>query len=162
MGDRVSVKTYGVATPDQLVSQSGLDFLQSIINGKNPHPPISELLHFHLAEAEKGRVVFEGTPDGQFYNPIGTVHGGWAATLLDSAAGCAIFATLDMGDRWTTLELKINYVRALSKDTGLLRAEGRVIHRGRTVATSEADLKDGAGRLYAHASATCMIFPARR
>jgi uncharacterized protein (TIGR00369 family) len=89
------------------------------------------------------------------------VHGGWAATLLDSALGCAIFTTLNKGDGWTTLDLKVNYVRGLTKDSGLLRAEGRVIHRGRTVATSEGDLKDSAGKLYAHATTTCMIFPAK-
>ena len=99
-------------------------------------------------------------PEFRHYNPIGSVHGGFAATMLDSALGCAIFSTLKRGDTWTTLELKINYVRAMTKDTGPVRAEGRVIHRGRTVATSEGDLKDRAGKLYAHASTTCMIFPA--
>jgi uncharacterized protein (TIGR00369 family) len=156
----VSEKTYGVVTPDQLLSQSGLDFLQGIINGKNPNPPICQVLDFHLTQAETSRVVFSGTPKRRFYNPIGSVHGGWAATLLDSALGCAIFTTLDKGDRWTTLDLKINYVRGLTEETGLLHAEGRVIHRGRTVATSEGDLRDSAGKLYAHATTTCMIFPA--
>jgi uncharacterized protein (TIGR00369 family) len=156
----VSEKNYGVVTPDDLLSQSGLDFLQGIIGGKNPHPPICEILNFHVTEAENSRVVFSGTPEWRFYNPIGSVHGGWAATLLDSALGCAIFTTLDRGDGWTTLDLKINYVRGLNKDSGLLRAEGRVIHRGRTVATSEGDLRDAAGKLYAHATTTCMIFPA--
>jgi uncharacterized protein (TIGR00369 family) len=106
-------------------------------------------------------VVFTGTPEWRFYNPIGSVHGGWAATLLDSALGCAIFTTLNKGDGWTTVELKVNYVRGLTKDTGPMRAEGRVIHRGRTIATSEGDLKDSAGKLYAHATTTCMIFPAK-
>jgi uncharacterized protein (TIGR00369 family) len=156
----VSEKSYGVVTPDQLLSHGGLEFLQSIISGKNPNPPICEVLNFHLTEAEKNRVVFSGTPEWRFYNPIGSVHGGWAATLLDSALGCAIFTTLDKGDKWTTLDLKINYVRGLTKVSGLLRAEGRVIHRGSTVATSEGDLKDAAGKLYAHATTTCMIFPA--
>ena len=105
--------------------------------------------------------MFEGLPEFRHYNPIGTVHGGFAATLLDSALGCAIFSTLGQGDAWTTLELKLNFVRAMSKDTGPVRAEGRVIHRGRTVATSEGDLKDGAGKLYAHATTTCMIFPVK-
>ena len=154
-------KTYGVVTPDHLLSQSGLDFLQGMISGKNPNPPICQVLNFHLAEAAPGRAVFSGTPEGRFYNPIGSVHGGWAATLLDSALGCAIFTTLNKGDGWTTLDLKINYVRGLNKDTGLLRAEGRLIHRGRTIATSEGDLKDSAGKLYAHATTTCMIFPAK-
>lgn len=156
----MSDKTYGVVTPDDLRAQSGLDFLRSIIDGRSPHAPLCEVLNFHLAEADKGRVVFAGTPEARFYNPIGSVHGGWAASLLDSALGCAIFSTLDKGDAWTTLELKINFVRALSKDSGLLRAEGRIVHRGRTVATSEGDLKDAAGKLYAHATTTCMIFPA--
>jgi uncharacterized protein (TIGR00369 family) len=157
----VQDKSYGVVTPDDLRAQSGLDFLRSIIGGTTPHPPICEVLNFHLAEADRERVVFAGTPEWRFYNPIGSVHGGWAATLLDSALGCAIFTTLNKGDGWTTLDLKVNYVRGLTKDSGLLRAEGRVIHRGRTVATSEGDLKDSAGKLYAHATTTCMIFPAK-
>jgi uncharacterized protein (TIGR00369 family) len=155
----VGGKSYGVVTPDVLTSYDGLDFLQAMIAGKVPNPPISEVLNFHLAEVSKGRAVFEGTPDPRFYNPIGTVHGGFAMTLLDSALGCAIFTTLLKGEKWTTLEMKTNMVRPIVKDTGTLRAEGRVIHRGRTVATSEGDLKDAAGKLYAHATTTCMIFP---
>ena len=146
---------------DTLKSLSGLDFLKGIVDGRQPSPPISELLGFHLVEVEDGRAVFEGVPDFHHYNPIGTVHGGFAATLLDSALGCAIFSTLLKGDTWTTLELKLNYVRPMSKDTGVVRAEGRIIHRGRTVATAQGELKDGAGKLYAHASTTCMIFPAK-
>ena len=153
-------KTYGVVTPDILKSYDGLGFLKAIIDGTVPNPPISELLGFHLVEAETGRAAFEGVPEFRHYNPIGTVHGGIAATLLDSALGCAIFSTIAKGEAWTTLELKLNFVRPLSKDTGLVRAEGRVVHRGRTVATSEGDLKDRAGKLYAHATTTCMIFPA--
>lgn len=161
LGGIVSKKTYGVVTPDILKSYDGLSFLKGIIDGTIPNPPISELMDFHLIEVEKGRAVFEGAPDFHHYNPIGTVHGGFAATLLDSALGCAIFSTIAKGDAWTTLELKLNLVRPISKDTGPMRAEGRIIHRGRTVATSEGDLKDSAGRLYAHATTTCMIFPAK-
>ena len=95
------------------------------------------------------------------YNPIGVVHGGYAATLLDSALGCAIFTTLTKGEAWTTLELKLNLVRPINKDTGTVRAEGRIIHRGRTVATAEGTVKDAAGKLYAHATTTCMVFPAK-
>jgi uncharacterized protein (TIGR00369 family) len=157
----VSSKTYGVVTPDILLSYDGLGFLKAIIDGTVPHPPISELMGFHLTEAEKGRAVFEGVPEFHHYNPIGTVHAGLAATLLDSALGCAIFSTLAKGDTWTTLELKLNLVRPVTKDTGPIRAEGRILHRGRTVATSEGDLKDRAGKLYAHATTTCMIFPAK-
>ena len=119
------------------------------------------MLDFHLAEADKGRAVFTGNTSERLYNPIGTVHGGFVATLLDSAAGCAIFSTLEKGEGWTTLELKVNFVRALNKDSGPLRAEGRLIHRGRTVATAEGDLKARDGKLYAHATTTCAIFPAK-
>jgi len=122
---------------------------------------MAQTLGFRLAEAAQGRAVFEGLPEFRHYNPIGSVHGGFAATLLDSALGCAIFSTLAKGESWTTLELKLNFVRAMSENTGPVRAEGRVIHRGRTVATSEGDLKDRAGKLYAHATTTCMIFPAK-
>jgi uncharacterized protein (TIGR00369 family) len=156
----VSSKTYGVVAPDVLKSYDGLGFLKAIIAGTVPNPPISGLVGFHLVEAEQGRAVFEGVPEFHHYNPIGTVHGGFAATLLDSALGCAIFSTIAKGDTWTTLELKFNFVRPLTKDTGPVRAEGRIVHRGR-VATSEGDLKDRAGKLYAHATTTCMIFPAK-
>ena len=152
---------YGVVTPEMLKSYDGLGFLKAIIAGTLPQPPISELIGFHLAEAENGRAVFEGVPEYRHYNPIGSVHAGFAATLLDSALGCAIFSTLAQGDTWTTLELKLNFVRPLTKDTGPVRAEGRIIHRGRTVATSNGDLKDRAGKLYAHATTTCMVFPAK-
>lgn len=154
-------KSYGVVTPEILKGYDGLAFLKSIIAGTLPQPPIGELLGFHLIEAEDGRAAFEGMPEFRHYNPISTVHGGFAATLLDSALGCAIFSTLAKGDSWTTLELKLNFVRPLTKDTGPVRAEGRILHRGRTVATSEGDLKDRAGKLYAHATTTCMIFPAK-
>ena len=156
----MTAKTYGVVTPEILKSHDGLGFLQAIIAGTLPQPPISELMGFHLVEAGNGRAVFEGVPEFHHYNPIGTVHAGFAATLLDSALGCAIFSTLTKGEAWTTLELKLNLVRPMTKDTGPVRAEGRIIHRGRTVATSEGDLKDRAGKLYAHATTTCMIFPA--
>jgi uncharacterized protein (TIGR00369 family) len=157
----VTAKTYGVASPEALRSHDGLAFLEGIIGGRLPHPPMSQSLGFHLVEIERGRAVFEGLPEYRHYNPIGTVHGGFAATLLDSAMGCAIFSTMAKGEGWTTLELKMNLVRPLTKDTGLVRAEGRLLHRGRTVATSEADLKDGGGKLYAHATCTCMVFPAQ-
>ncbi|HZP71205.1 MAG TPA: PaaI family thioesterase [Pseudolabrys sp.] len=155
------VKTYGVVPPEILRSYDGLSFLKAIIAGTLPNPPISELMGFHLTEVETGRAVFEGVPEIRHYNPIGTVHGGFAATLLDSALGCAIFSTVAKGDGWTTLELKFNLVRPLTKDTGPVRAEGRIVHRGRTIATSEGDLKDEVGKIYAHATTTCMIFPAK-
>ena len=152
---------YGVVSPEILKSYDGLGFLQAIVAGAVPQPPICEVMGFHLISAEPNRVVFEGTPELRHYNPIGSVHGGFAATLLDSALACAIATTMQKGDLWTTLELKLNYVRGMTADTGPVRAEGRIIHRGRTVATSEGDLKDAAGKLYAHATTTCMIFPAK-
>jgi uncharacterized protein (TIGR00369 family) len=157
----LSDRKYGIATPEVVKELGGLAFLKGIIDGTQPSPPMSLTLGFHLVEVEEGRAVFEGLPEFRHYNPIGTVHGGFAATLLDSALGCAIFTTLAKGEAWTTLELKFNLVRPLTKDTGPVRSEGRVIHRGRTVATSEGDIKDSAGKLYAHATTTCMIFPAK-
>ena len=154
-------RKYGVVLPDVLRSYDGLGFLRAIVEGTLPNPPISEVLGFHLIEVENGRAVFEGLPEFRHYNPIGTVHGGYAATLLDSALGCAVFSTLFKGDTWTTLEMKFNLVRPMIKDTGPVRAEGRIVHRGRTVATSEGDLKDRAGKLYAHATTTTMIFPGK-
>jgi uncharacterized protein (TIGR00369 family) len=157
----VTGKKYGVVTPEILKSYDGLGFLKAIVDGTLPNPPIGELLGFHLVEVENGRAAFESVPEFRHYNPIGTVHAGFAATLLDSALGCAIFFTIAKGEAWTTLELKLNLVRPLTKDTGPVRAEGRIVHRGRTVATAEGDLKDRAGKLYAHATTTCMIFPAK-
>jgi uncharacterized protein (TIGR00369 family) len=152
---------YGLVPIEAIMSRSGFEFLTDMVNGKAPQAPMCATLGFHLAEVAEGFAVFEGKPEFRHYNPIGTVHGGFAATLLDSALGCAIFSTMAKGESWTTLELKLNLVRPITKDTGPLRAEGRIIHRGRTVATSEGTVKDRAGKLYAHASTTCMIFPAK-
>lgn len=151
----------GIVPMDTILSRGGLAFLKDMIAGKIPQAPMCATLGFRLAEATEGYAMFEGLPEFRHYNPIGTVHGGFAATLLDSALGCAIFTTLAKGEAWTTLELKLNLVRPISKDIGTVLAEGRIIHRGRTVATSEGTVKDKAGKLYAHASTTCMIFPAR-
>ncbi len=120
-------------------------------------PSMSESLGFELVEVGDGTVAFEGSPSAGHLNPMGTVHGGWALTLLDSATGAAVHTTLEPGSVYTTLEIKTNLVRALTPDSGRLRAEGRVIHRGRRVATSEGRLVGADGKLYAHATATCMI-----
>ena len=151
----------GVVPMDQIMARSGLEFLTDMVEGRLPQAPMCATLGFYLAEAADGYARFDGVPEFRHYNPIGTVHGGFAATLLDSALGCAIFTTLAKGDAWTTLELKLNLVRPINKDTGTVRAEGRIIHRGRTVATAEGTVKDKAGKLYAHATTTCMVFPAK-
>lgn len=152
-------RQFGVVPRDTLLSYDGLGFLQAMIAGELPQPPITETLGFRLAEAEHGRAVFVGEPQMRHYNPIGSVHAGFAATLLDSALACAVHSMLQRGESYTTLEFKINLVRALTAQTGQVRAEGRILHRGRTLGTSEASLKDAAGKLYAHATTTCIIFP---
>lgn len=146
--------TNSVAT---IADYSGLEFLQAVFAGQLPHAPIGETLDFVPILAEHGHVVFQGTPSAAHYNPIGSVHGGWAATLLDSCVGCAVQSTLPRGKGYTTLELKVNYVRALTPETGPVRADGRVIHTGGRVATAEGRLTDATGKLYAHASTTCMV-----
>ena len=151
----------GIVPIEAIMLRSGLEFLTDMVNGKVPQAPMCATLGFHLVDVATGVAAFEGLPEFRHYNPIGTVHGGFAATLLDSALGCAIFSTMAKGESWTTLELKLNLVRPISKETGEVRAEGRIIHRGRTVATAEGTLKDRAGKLYAHASTTCMVFPAK-
>lgn len=152
---------YGVVPVETLLQHDGLTFLRGLLEGKFPAPPITRTLGFTLAEVEYGRAVFSGVPEARHYNPIGTVHGGFAMTLLDSALACAIHSTLKKGETYTTLEIKVNLVRPLTEATGLVRAEGRLIHRGRTLGTSEGDIKDSDGKLYAHATTTCMIFPAK-
>jgi uncharacterized protein (TIGR00369 family) len=153
--------TYGVVSIETLLQYDGLTFVRGLLTGQFPAPPMTQTLGFTLTEADTGRAVFTGEPQSRHYNPIGSVHGGFAMTLLDSALGCAIHTTLGKGETYTTLEIKVNLVRPLTKETGPVRAEGRVIHRGRSVATSEGDIRDSGGKLYAHATTTCMIFPAR-
>jgi uncharacterized protein (TIGR00369 family) len=151
----------GVVPIEAIMSRSGLEFLTDMVDGKVPQAPMCATLGFHLADVSPGFAVFEGLPEFRHYNPIGTVHGGFAATMLDSALGCAVFSTMAMGESWTTLEFKLNLVRPITKETGEVRAEGRIIYRGRTVATADGTVKDRAGKLYAHASTTCMVFPAK-
>ena len=153
--------TYGVVPVETLLQYDGLAFLRGLVDGKFPAPPITQTLGFTLSEVDLGRAVFTGEPQARHYNPIGTVHGGFAMTLLDSALACAIHSTLAKGETYTTLEIKVNLVRPLTKETGMVRAEGRILHRGRMLATSEGDIKDAGGKLYAHATTTCMIFPAK-
>ena len=150
---------HGVTPPAQVKHLSGLEFIQGMLEGRFPRAPIMAALKFELVEAENGRAVFEGVPEFAFYNPISSVHGGYAATLLDSCMGCAVHTTLPAGQAYTTLEFKINFVRAMTDQTGRVRAEGRVIHPGNRAATAEGNLYDARGKLLAHATTTCLIFP---
>ena len=149
----------GTLTLENLRENSGLELFQKMIAGTLPRPPISDTLGFYLVEAERGRIVFQGTPEHRHYNPIGSVHGGFHATLLDSCVACAVQSTLEAGQGYTTIELKVNYIRALTDRVGPVRAEGKVIHVGKQVATAEGRIVDVQGRLYAHASTTCLVFP---
>lgn len=151
-------RQFGVARPEQIAGKSGLEIMQALLRGELPAPPITETLDFILMEVDHGRAVFQGRPLERHYNPLGTVHGGWFATLLDSAVGCAVHTALPAGKSYTTLELKVNMLRALTRKVGLVRAEGRIIHVGGQVATAEARLVDAAGKLYAHATTTCLVF----
>jgi uncharacterized protein (TIGR00369 family) len=137
-------------------SLTGLDFFRRMIAGELPPPPMVKLLGMRLVEADEGRVVFTAEPDEQYYNGMGVVHGGLAAALLDSALGCAINTLMPAGKRFTTLELKINYTRPLTSAVGTVRCEAKVIHVGNRVATSEARVVDGQGKLYAHGTTTCI------
>ena len=136
---------------------SGLEALRRTISGELPHPPITEMLGLRLVEAEDGRVVWEGEPGEQHYNPLGTVHAGFATTLLDSAMGCAFVSTAAPGTAWTTLELKANFTRPMTAETGRVLCTGTVVHRGRRVVTTEARLEDERGRLLAHATSTILV-----
>jgi len=151
---------YGIATREQVAGKSGLQLFKAMLAGELPAAPISQTLDFLLVEAEHGRVVFQGRPGFAHYNPMGSVHGGWFATLLDSALGCAVASTLPAGKSYTTAELKINIVRPLNDKVPLVRAAGRVIHGGNRMATADARLTGPDGKLYAHGSTTCFIFDA--
>ena len=156
---RARLAAPGVAERAQLRERSGLDFLNAIGNGDLPPAPIADLLGIVPISVEPGRAVFQGTPGFAHYNPSGSVHGGYAATMLDTAVGCAIHTMLPAGKGFTTLELKVNYIRAMSDQTGPVRAEGKVITVGGQVAIAEGRITDAAGKLYAFATTTCLIFP---
>ena len=142
---------------DAARSMSGLDFLRAICEGRLPAPPMAELLGFRLAQVDQGHVVFECEPGERHYNPIGVVHGGLAMTMLDSAMACAVQTMVPAGAGYTTLEAKVNLVRAITSTVGKLRAVGRTIHVGNRVGTAEGRLEDAAGKLYAHATTTCIV-----
>lgn len=154
----------GLARPEMVAGKTGLETMQAMLAGELPFPHIAETLDFSLVEVSPGKAVFQGTPQLKHYNPLGTVHGGWYATLLDSALGCAVHTMMPAGRAYTTAELGVNIVRAASHTTGPLRAIGTVIHCGRQLATAEARIVGPDGKLYAHATTTCLVFevpPAR-
>lgn len=142
----------------QVFGRSGMEMFEAIFAGELPPAPIGDTLDFVPIHMEPGSAVFQGKPQHRHYNPLGTVHGGWFATLLDSAVGCAVHSTLPAGKGFTTLELKVNMVRPLNDGVPLVRAEGKVIHAGRQVATAEGGIIGPDGKLYAHATTTCLIF----
>ena len=156
---RVSPLGIGTIPHGDLAAYSGLELLQRIVDGKYPAPPMAALMNFTLSEVSEGSAVFHGMPGERHLNPLGGVHGGWVATLLDSALGCAIQTTLEKGEAYATVEFKVNLVRPITPKTGEVVCEGRVVHRGKTLAVSEATLKDMNGKLLALGTETCSIFP---
>ena len=149
---------YGVTPTSVMASMSGLEFVRAIFARRLPEPPIMQTVEPFDCTAEPGVVVIHSIPGIRHYNPIGSVHGGYAAILLDSAMGLAVQSALPVGTGYTTLEFKISFVRGMNKDTGVVRTEGRTLNVGRRAATAEARITDAKGRLLAHATTTCLVF----
>jgi uncharacterized protein (TIGR00369 family) len=150
---------FGLIPSPEMAKLSGLDVLQGMLAGRYPMPPIQQDGSFTIAEIAPGRAVFTGTPMRRLYNPIGTVHAGWTTTVLDSAMACAVWSTLEAGLGFTTMEFKVSLVRPLTEETGPVRAESAILSRGKRAATAEARMTDAGGRLMAHATTTCIVFP---
>lgn len=155
---RATLGSVGVTSPTQLASMSGKALFEAMFAGELPSPPIGDTLDFIPIQIEDGYALFQGRPGKQHYNPLGSVHGGWFCTILDSAVGCAIHSTLPAGKGYTTLEIKVNMIRALTATIPLVRAEANIIHVGRQTATAEGRIVGPDGKLYAHATTTCLIF----
>lgn len=149
----------GVVPLEVMAREGGLSVMQGILEGRLPGAPMARTLNFWLTRVEEGLVAFTGAPTVEHLNPLGTVHGGWASTIMDSSLACAVMTTLAPGEGYTTVEFKLNLTRPILPDMGKLECEGRVVHRGRTIATSEAYLRDSSGKLLAHGTETCAIFP---
>lgn len=148
----------GLARPEQVAGKTGMEVMQAMLDGALPYAHIAETLDFSLVEVEPGKAIFQGTPQLKHYNPLGTVHGGWYATLLDSAVGCAVHTLMPAGRGYTTAELSVNIVRSASHKSGPLRAIGTVLHCGKQLATAEGRIVGADGKLYAHATTTCLVF----
>jgi uncharacterized protein (TIGR00369 family) len=144
--------------PRAAAGRTGLEILTEVFDGRLPPPPITVTMGFRGAEVSAGRAVFVGDPGEFLYNPIGSVHGAFAMALLDSAMGCAVHSTLAAGEQYTTLEVKVNFIRPITTDTGRVRCEGVVVHRGGRIATAEGKvIAEGSGKLLAHGSTTCLV-----
>ncbi|MET3441704.1 uncharacterized protein (TIGR00369 family) [Variovorax paradoxus] len=148
----------GLARPEQIVGKTGLQMMEAMLRAEIPYAAIAKTLDFTLLSVSPGVAVFQGTPLAQHLNPLGTIHGGWVATLLDSALGCSVHTMMPAGRAYTTAELSVNYVKGLTPKVQRVRAEGKVIHCGRQLATAEARLFGPDGTLYAHATTTCLVF----
>ena len=161
MSDKQRTLTINWEDPRRLAEAgrglSGAEFLQKIVSGELPGPPLAALMNFKIVELGEGNATFAVDPAEYHYNPIGVVHGGLAATLLDSAMGCAVHSMLPVGMGYTTLELKVNFIRAMTAETGRVRAEAKLIHLGSRTATAEGRVVDESGKLYAHGTTTCLI-----
>lgn len=148
----------GVAKLEQIAGKSGMELMQAMLRGDIPYPTISVTMDFALMAVSSGEAIFQGTPSAKHLNPMGTVHGGWYATLLDSAVGCAVHTMMPAGRGYTTAELSVNLVRGAVAGKEPLRAIGKVLHCGRQLATAEGRIVDASGKLYAHATTTCLVF----
>jgi uncharacterized protein (TIGR00369 family) len=157
----MTTSRYGLANPQEVASMSGKEFLQAIIDGRLPQPPIAEPMTFRMIEVRDGFAVFEGDPGPHLLNPMGTVHGGWALTLIDSVTGCAAFSLLPPGSAYTTIETKANFSRPIKPDTGRVRAEGRVVSAGRQIVSAEARVLAQDGRVLAHGTSTLLVLAAK-
>jgi uncharacterized protein (TIGR00369 family) len=153
---------YGLPSPTELTGKTGREILQAIIDGALPQPPIGETLSFRLTEVGDGFAAFEGDPGHQLLNPMGSVHGGWALTLIDSAGGCAGQSLLPAGAGFATIETKANFARPITADTGRVRAEARVVAQGRQIISTEARVLRGDGKVLAHGSSTLMVLGSGR
>ena len=159
MSRHSSKKSFGIVSPDRQKQMSGLEFVQGLADGTLPLNSMAETLGYDVTEAANGRVLVTAMPDATHLNPAGTVHGGLAATMLDTCMGLAIHSTLEKGFGSTTLEFKISLLRPITPDTGLIKAEGIVLNCGRRIGTAEGRITDQQGRLLAHGTTTCLIFP---
>lgn len=148
----------GVASKEQIAGKTGLETMQAMLRGEIPHPPIGQTLSFYMMHVVEGQAVFQGEPKAGHFNPLGTIHGGFYASILDSALGCAVHSKLPVGRAYTTTQLSVNIVRALTTKIMRVRAIGDVLHFGRQVATAEAKLLGPDGTLYAHATCSCLVF----